>query len=125
MTTETLTKPEPHLGDQVKEIIGLDEAINSSKRSPELIELGKLRKIEAIVGETLDHGTVSYGLRVLSEHRYPEDKLRELANEYNERGREHRKESGLASSAGAPHIHFLFMETTPSEFRQVDLDYHH
>lgn len=112
------------LEPQVKVILSLENTINSydiklnSVSSPldflqaiipRIKKGAALKGIKGIVQTTLDNGTVSYGLTVLSRQRaYDVDALGILADEYNARGQEFGKTADPPSNIEPPHIHGFY-----------------
>ena len=66
--------------------------------------------IRGIVGTTLHNGTASYGLKVLSNNGYTEEQLRELAQDYNNRGQEFATTAPHPYQIDPPHIEVFYMK---------------
>ena len=76
--------------------------------------------IRGIVGTTLNKGTASYGLRVLSNNGYTEEQLRGLARDYNNRGQEFATTAPHPYQIDPPHIEVFYMKKG-SGFTKIDV----
>ena len=121
-----------NLVDRTKDINNLATLALKGWSNGDVPEISRaITGIQEIVATSLNQGTVSYGIRVLSkwgDGRYNEQQLLEIARDFNQRG------SGLGSILGAPydrdppHINYLWMESpgesmyAEGELRRVRID---
>ena len=69
-----------------------------------------IHDIRGIVETTLNNGTASYGLRVLSDKGYSEERLRGLAQDYNNKGQEFAKTAPHPYQIDVPHIDVFYIQ---------------
>lgn len=125
----------PCLLDRTSEILTLEDRIGfktsvikslasktEGRAAPILLQEidAAINKILGIVGTTLHNGTASYGLKVLSNNGYTEEQLRELAQDYNNRGQEFATKAPHPYQIDPPHIEVFYMKKG-IDFTKIDV----
>ena len=95
------------LTDRVTDILKYQGATKSTVQS-EIADA--IAGTSAIIGGTLNKGTASYGLRVLSEFGNTELQLRVLAKDFNRRGQEYAKTAPHPYDHDFPRIEDFYMQ---------------
>ena len=110
-TSEILTL-EDRIGFKTSAIKSLASETEGRAAAPILLKEidAAINDIQSIVGTTLNKGTASYGLKVLSNNGYTKEQLRGLAQDYNNRGQEFAKTAPHPYQIDVPHIDVFYMQ---------------